>query len=82
MKSLIVVVALSACSKPNDLAALQREAAVIGASNQPRLDALVDRVHALQHNFGGNLPGWENMWRTAELADDDVERLPASRRPS
>ena len=63
---------VAACSRSNDVAALQREASTIAAVNQPTLDALVERVHNLQHELRGDLPGWPNMLRTAELADDEL----------
>ncbi len=57
----------AACS--HDLA---READAIATRNQPKLDALVVRIHGLQRDLRGERPGWENMLRIAELANDEL----------
>jgi hypothetical protein len=66
------VLACAGCAKSNDPEALQREAAAIAVAAQPKLDALVARVRALQRDLRGNLPGWQDMLRTAELANDQL----------
>ncbi|HEY6040373.1 MAG TPA: hypothetical protein VIV58_39080, partial [Kofleriaceae bacterium] len=71
-QQLIVALALAGCPHPNELARLQRDADVVGAINQPALDALVFRVELVKRELRGNLPGWETEWRIAELANDQL----------
>lgn len=71
-----MIVMIAACSRSNDVAALRFEASALAAVKQPKLDALVARVRDLQHRLRGELPGWPNMLRIAELADDELG-LPA-----
>ena len=63
----LALLLLAACS--NDLV---REANAIVDHNQPKLDALVARIQGLHRDLRGELPGWENMLRTAELANDEL----------
>jgi hypothetical protein len=72
MMRLVILLAIAACSRSNDIAALQFEASAVAAVNQPRLDALVVRVHELRRRLRGELPGWQNMFRTAQLANDEL----------
>ena len=67
-----VIATVWACSKSNDLEVMQQEATAIAVAAQPRLDALVDRIRTLKHDLRGNLPGWPDMLRTAELANDQL----------
>jgi hypothetical protein len=69
---LLVILTIAACARSNDVAPLQFEASVIAAVNQPKLDALVVRVHDLRRRLRGELPGWQNMFRTAQLANDEL----------
>jgi hypothetical protein len=69
---LFVVVMLAACARSNDVAALRFEASAIAAIEQPTLDVLVARVHDLRRRLRGELPGWPNMFRTAQLANDEL----------
>jgi hypothetical protein len=67
-----IVLAIAACSRPNDVAALRFEAYAIAALRQPMLAALVDRIHVLHRDLRRELPGWPNMFRTAQLANDEL----------
>jgi hypothetical protein len=69
---LLVVMMLVACSRSNDVAALRFEASAIAAFHQPTLDVLVERVHGLRRDLRHELPGWANMFRTAQLANDEL----------
>jgi len=68
----LVLFVIAACSRSNDIAVLRLEICAIAAVNQPKLEALVERVHGLQRSLRGDLPGWPNMLRTAELASDEL----------
>jgi len=72
MRAVVVMLALAACSHPNELASLQAEATVTGVVTKPVLDTLVERVHFIKRAMGSNVPGWETQWRIAELADDQL----------
>ena len=72
MRVVALALALAACSHPNELASLQAEAAVVGAVNQPALDALVERVRFIKREMRGNAPGWETQFRIAQLANDQL----------
>lgn len=69
---LLAVVMIAACSRSNDVAALRFEARAIATIKQPTLDVLVERVHGLQRDLRHELPGWPNMFRTAQLANDEL----------
>jgi outer membrane murein-binding lipoprotein Lpp len=69
---ILAVVLVAGCSKPNELAPLERETTTIAAAHQLQLDTLVARIHVLQREIRGNRPGWQTMMRTAELANDQL----------
>jgi len=72
-RQLIALVALAfGCSHPSALAELASQADLVGVLNQPVVDTLVARVHAVKHELRGNVPGWETQWRIAELANDQL----------
>ena len=79
---LLVVMMLAACSRSNDVAALRFEASAIAAFHQPTLDSLVERVHALGRDRRRELPGWPNMFRTAQLANDELHAARRERHAS
>jgi hypothetical protein len=66
------LVALAACSPApaRDLGALSAEVSAIVDLNKPRLDLLVGRIAELKRDLRHNLPGWQEMLRAAELAND------------
>lgn len=66
------MVLLAACTRSNDVAALRDEASAVAVFHQPVLDALVVRVHGLQRDLRTEYPGWPNMFRTAQLANDEL----------
>lgn len=70
MRRVVVLVVALGCSRSHELEALEREAAAVAQLEQPVLDALVMRTRVLKRELRGNLPGWQNMLRTAELAND------------
>lgn len=62
----------AACARPDPLVALQQQAAAIADANQVRLAVLVGRIAVLKQRLRGNLAGWEDNLRQAELACDDL----------
>jgi hypothetical protein len=70
MRRIVVLALALGCSRSHELEALQREADAVALLEQPVLDALVARTRVLKRELRGNLPGWQDMLRTAELAND------------
>jgi len=81
MKRIAVLLAIAACgkndSKPEpSLDELAARCNQIAAAEQPTLDALVSRVHALKFNMGHNYPGWQAQFRYAQMANDELGLVP------
>ena len=70
---LVVLIACGKSAEPLD--PLEQEAMAVSDANQPKLDALSDRVTALKR-LPRNKAGWENMMRNAEIANDTLGRWP------
>ena len=70
IRAVILAVILAACT--NKVAVLEREANAVVDENQRSLDALVNRITTLKHELRGNLPGWQDMLRLADLANDEL----------
>ncbi len=67
-----VAVALIACAP----AALQDEVVLTANAYDPQLLVLKLRVQALKYRLRGNLPGWQDMFRVAQLANDELGLWP------
>ena len=59
-----------------ETAALRDEALALVRVHAPRIDALAARIAALKHDLRGNLPGWEGLFRVAQLANDELGLSP------
>ncbi len=67
-----ILVTLLACAKPDTLAGLERDAVDLVATRQPDLVRLVGRIAMIKRDLRGNRPGWEQMMRVADLANDEL----------
>ncbi len=72
----LCALALGCSSSTSELEQLQAESRRVARDHQPQLDAIAARLDRIKRHLRGNLPGWENMLRTAELANDELG-LPA-----
>lgn len=72
MIAIVAVLAFGCSGRSRELAQLEAEAALVARENQPALDALVARVAVAKRRLRGNLPNWQTMLRTAELANDEL----------
>jgi hypothetical protein len=66
------LVVVFACSKPDDVFALRDRAIAVAVIHGPAVDVQVRRIALLKLGLRGNLPGWENALRIAELANDEL----------
>lgn len=74
MKRAVLVTAMLGCAHRDgsELRALEREATAVVDATRPSLDALVARIDVLKRELRGNLPGWQDMLRVAELANNQL----------
>ncbi len=71
MKVLVVVlIAAVACARTREPTQLEGAAIAIAVESRPRLDALVARIVALKRELRGDRPGWQDMLRLADAAND------------
>ncbi len=75
--SFVAIACVVACSNGRvDLDDLVERGDKMAADEQPILDELVSRVNFLKFNMGHNLPGWENKFRIAQMANDALGLQP------
>src|SRR5262245_509853 len=75
---LVVLAALAACSKKNDVHVLQEEAVTLAKHYGPEIDRLDARVLAIfkrGDKIPGNLPGIEDVGRRLQEARDTIVQL-------
>lgn len=68
MRAVVLAAALIAC-RP---AIAQDDVVTTANAYQPQLLVLVLRVHAVKYRLRGSLPGWQDMFRIAQLANDEL----------
>lgn len=62
----------AACAPRDDVGELRARVSEVVAEQRPRVAALVLRLAHVKDRLRGNLPGWENELRVAELANDEL----------
>ena len=63
---------LAACAQHDEIGELRARIDKVVAEQRPRVAALVLRLAHVKARLRGNLPGWENELRVAELANDEL----------
>ncbi|HSN30535.1 MAG TPA: hypothetical protein VLT45_29820 [Kofleriaceae bacterium] len=68
----MILLALAACARRDDLAELRSRIGAAVAEQRPCVAALVLRLARVKDQLRGNRPGWETELRVAELANDEL----------
>jgi len=68
----VICLLLAACAPRDDVGELRARVDRVVAEQRPRVAALVMQLAQVKQRLRGNLPGWENELRVAELANDEL----------
>ena len=68
----MILLVLAACAPRDEVGELRARVGKVVAEQRPRVAALVLRLARVKDRLRGNLPGWENELRVAELANDEL----------